>query len=737
MSAIVFNSNEIKMFPSQTRSDQYDRKARFATDTNIANIGMSLTNKQGFVIRGCVVDANGANLTLQGSDTFHSIWLGGNVFNINRATIALPTKKTTDNSLLISGDVAAFHIKWMNGSNALPSGQIGVIGQLKNGVGESTGKYGGLELVAMKPNQMVGEGDFYAPVATYDGTKWVAHETAMHKYEAKDITVRPSETPTAPSTGAEGEQSLEQFLEFNTIIDDGGLVAESGKQLNRLQLKRASHTDIVDSESVNIKDGEIIIDKDRNYLLRGKNGLPKTYKPFVTNEVLGYANELSPDGNTYTASASPTGQFRLYGANTEVRLDVAQGTPWKIRSGTEEDVVADNVEINPTITLKRSKLILEKGLKVTGAPDFSMVNTAFNRNYNTSAGHLQKDGTASVGSQNLTARADHVHPLNVDDDTAPSTQAVGDTAEVGEVDAYARLDHKHGMPAFASATKKDGQSGSGIDDATTIARSNHSHSLNVDSTSPEPLSVGGSAAVGSASAYARRDHKHKMPGLVTTTSHGFMDKADKARLDGIESGANKYIHPSANAYSSGFYKIKVNDLGHVTEATAVTLSDITALGTLPMSSGGTGATSASAALSNLGGIPRSGSTALEGIFRPNTNGGAHLGIDSRRFGTGYFSGKVTANEFNADSDIRLKDNIIPCQTKDISQVNVKEYDLKGAKGRHIGVIAQELREHFPELVCEENNKMKTLSVKESKLVYYLMDEVRRLKAELREKNLIG
>ena len=41
---------------------------------------------------------------------------------------------------------------------------------------------------------------------------------------------------------------------------------------------------------------------------------------------------------------------------------------------------------------------------------------------------------------------------------------------------------------------------------------------------------------------------------------------------------NTYVHPSHTAYGSGLYKITVNNLGHVTAATAVTKGDITALG---------------------------------------------------------------------------------------------------------------------------------------------------------------
>ena len=65
---------------------------------------------------------------------------------------------------------------------------------------------------------------------------------------------------------------------------------------------------------------------------------------------------------------------------------------------------------------------------------------------------------------------------------------------------------------------------------------------------------------------------------ATQSAHGLMTAADKKKLDGIASGANAYSHPTATAYASGLYKITTNNLGHVTSATAVTKSDITALG---------------------------------------------------------------------------------------------------------------------------------------------------------------
>lgn len=54
--------------------------------------------------------------------------------------------------------------------------------------------------------------------------------------------------------------------------------------------------------------------------------------------------------------------------------------------------------------------------------------------------------------------------------------------------------------------------------------------------------------------------------------------AEKTKLAGIAEGANKYVHPSYTAKTSGLYKVTVDATGHVSAAAAVTKGDITALG---------------------------------------------------------------------------------------------------------------------------------------------------------------
>ena len=53
---------------------------------------------------------------------------------------------------------------------------------------------------------------------------------------------------------------------------------------------------------------------------------------------------------------------------------------------------------------------------------------------------------------------------------------------------------------------------------------------------------------------------------------------EKTKLEGIEDGANKYIHPFYDGCASGLYKITVDEFGHVSSVVAVSKDDIVGLG---------------------------------------------------------------------------------------------------------------------------------------------------------------
>ena len=101
--------------------------------------------------------------------------------------------------------------------------------------------------------------------------------------------------------------------------------------------------------------------------------------------------------------------------------------------------------------------------------------------------------------------------------------------------------------------------------------------------------------------------------LASSSSSGLMSSTDKKKLDGIQDGANNYVHPSYTEKSTGLYKVAVDSTGHINETSDVTKQDILDLGI----SGGDitypdfiGATESEAGSSGLVPAPNQGETNL-------------------------------------------------------------------------------------------------------------------------------
>ena len=75
--------------------------------------------------------------------------------------------------------------------------------------------------------------------------------------------------------------------------------------------------------------------------------------------------------------------------------------------------------------------------------------------------------------------------------------------------------------------------------------------------------------------------KWTVPANATQESAGFESPLDKIKLDGIEEGANKYVHPAHDKHNMGLYQIAVDDEGHVSTAQTVTSGDFDAIGVAP------------------------------------------------------------------------------------------------------------------------------------------------------------
>ena len=125
--------------------------------------------------------------------------------------------------------------------------------------------------------------------------------------------------------------------------------------------------------------------------------------------------------------------------------------------------------------------------------------------------------------------------------------------------------------------------------------------------------------------------------VATTSANGLMSASDKTKLDGIATGANKYTHPSYTTRSSGLYKVTVDAQGHVSNVSAVTKEDITALGIPGQDTNTTygNATTSTAGLMSaadkkkLDGITSGANTYKHPSYTPRTSGLYKIEVDNQ------------------------------------------------------------------------------------------------------------
>lgn len=112
-------------------------------------------------------------------------------------------------------------------------------------------------------------------------------------------------------------------------------------------------------------------------------------------------------------------------------------------------------------------------------------------------------------------------------------------------------------------------------------------------------------------------------GNATQSTSGLMSAADKTKLDGISTGANKYVHPTGEAANKtlGLYKVATDATSHVKQVAAVTKADITALG-IPAQNTNTTYTFANGSAGNFTVTPSGGNAQTVSVGKPANAGNA-------------------------------------------------------------------------------------------------------------------
>ena len=191
------------------------------------------------------------------------------------------------------------------------------------------------------------------------------------------------------------------------------------------------------------------------------------------------------------------------------------------------------------------------------------------------------DGTASAGSSSAVARSDHKHPTDTSRASQANLEALRDIvdtkadkthnhsiAQVADLqtalDSKSPTTHNHTAATQSAAGFMTAADKKKLDGIATGATA-YSHPT---TSGNKHIPSGGAAgqilrwSADGTAAWGADNNTTYSP--ATSSANGLMSATDKAKLDGIASGANAYTHPHSGVTAGTYKKVTVNAAGHVT-----------------------------------------------------------------------------------------------------------------------------------------------------------------------------
>ena len=191
------------------------------------------------------------------------------------------------------------------------------------------------------------------------------------------------------------------------------------------------------------------------------------------------------------------------------------------------------------------------------------------------------DGTASAGSSSAVARSDHKHPTDTSRASQANLEALRDIvdtkadkthnhsiAQVADLqtalDSKSPTTHNHTAATQSAAGFMTAADKKKLDGIATGATA-YSHPT---TSGNKHIPSGGAAgqilrwSADGTAAWGADNNTTYSP--ATSSANGLMSATDKAKLDGIASGANAYTHPNSGVTAGTYKKVTVNAAGHVT-----------------------------------------------------------------------------------------------------------------------------------------------------------------------------
>lgn len=267
-----------------------------------------------------------------------------------------------------------------------------------------------------------------------------------------------------------------------------------------------------------------------------------------------HAHGAQTDGSLHAVATASTHGF--LSASDKAKLDTvsSSATNTPLATVTSPDVDASSAAVGSSSTAARAdhKHSISVGTPSTvGTSNSSGTSSALSRTDHVHAHGNQTDGSLhAVATQAVSgfmstsdkAKLDGIAsgstntPLS---STSPTT-VTRSLAIAGSSSEAARVDHKHDISTAAPASLAAGNTNA-EGTATSLSRSDHQHA--VPAAAPVTIGVGNSA--GTSTSLSRADHVHahgaqtdgSLHAVGTQATPGFLSTSDKAKIDGIASGA--------------------------------------------------------------------------------------------------------------------------------------------------------------------------------------------------------
>lgn len=457
---------------------------------------------------------------------------------------------------------------------------------------------------------------------------------------------------------------------------------------NTIQVLRGKITDTNKSEK--LLEGQPFYNEDRNYLTIGRKGGTASLNslPITVREVVGYAEESAQI--TDSASADLSEYSLKYRSNS---LKITSPGSTNINSSRGIDINSGNGDA--VLRRNNDSSLTLKSDSIEYANNSVSDSAAVNVTTPSTSGFIFKDN----GGSNLATVEMGKLKLNSLHDVATGAEQASLSGAGIEVKKNLKVNNVM-TPAYIGAT--EGKLNLSYDVTPANPANPGSATLHINTSSPN-----GKSKINKFVFFAGDGDTEGQASGNSPKADIVVNKVWTASIDANSATINKTLNVTGAILSRDDFLFKKNvAFREENNTNRIIIEKVTSGNIIYLD------------LKNIRNIEASG------IIK--TTSSADNAIDAS-------GGTVKAQSFNAVSDRRLKENIVEYSpNKSILDLPIYSYNFISdeKKTKKIGCLAQDLQEICPEIVKEDNNGY--LSIEENKIVYLLLDEVKKLKKRVDE-----